>query len=374
MFKTVLVTGGAGFIGSHMVDALLERGYNVKILDNLTEQVHPGRAKPLYLNSNAEFIRGDVRDRDTVIRALKGVDAVVHDAALVGVAQSMYQVSEYTSVNVGGTTTILDVLVNEKTSVEKMLVASSMSNYGEGLYHCPEHGTISPALRTEEQMSGGVWEHLCPHCGKEMAPVGTPETKLLQPQSVYAYSKRDQEEYTLNVGKAFNIPVVACRYFNVYGPRQSLNNPYTGVAAIFSSAIKNGNAPIIYEDGDQVRDFTSVHDIVRAKLLLLESSKANYDVFNIGTGSPTSVSDVAQTIKKLFGNQDLPSKIISKFRAGDIRHCYADISKLKELGFCPSVTFEQGMRELVKWGEKQESVDSSEVAHQELVSHGLLAA
>jgi dTDP-L-rhamnose 4-epimerase len=357
-----------------MVDALIERGYKVKILDSLTPQVHPSGKWPEYINRKAELIHGDVRDRDILKWAISDCDAVIHDAALVGVAQSMYQISDYTSVNVLGTATLLDVLVNESNKVKKVLVASSMSNYGEGLYHCKEHGLISPKLRTIDSMELGQWEHTCPHCGQALTPVGTLESKRLEPQSVYALSKRDQEEYGLNVAKAFSIPLVACRYFNVYGPRQSLNNPYTGVAAIFSSAIKSGNSPIVYEDGNQRRDFTSVHDIVRAKLLLLENDDANYQVFNVGTGISTSVNEVVETLKKLYGREDIESKVINRFRAGDIRHCYADISKLKTLGYSPSISFEDGMRELVEWGEQQESTDSSEQAHKELIERGLLAA
>ncbi len=374
MYKKVLVTGGAGFIGSHMVDALIERGYEVRILDSLTPQVHPDGQWPKYINRKAELIHGDVRERDIVKWAIQGVDAVIHDAALVGVGQSMYQIAEYTSANVVGTATLLDVLVNETNSVKKLLVASSMSNYGEGLYHCKNHGLISPKLRSSEDMEQGKWEHMCPHCGSPLAPVGTTEDKTLEPQSVYALSKRDQEEYALNVGNAFGIPVVACRYFNVYGPRQSLNNPYTGVAAIFSSAIKNGNSPIVYEDGNQMRDFTSVHDIVRAKLLLLENDSANNQVFNVGTGISTSVNQVVETLKRLYNREDIQSKIVNRFRAGDIRHCYADISKLKNMGYSPSVTFDEGMRELVKWSEQEKSTDTSELAHKELIKHGLLAA
>ncbi len=289
----------------------------------------------------------------------------------MGVGQSMYQIEKYMDVNTMGTAKLLDILANEEHDVKKLIVASSMSIYGEGKYECSECGILYPPLRTNEQLKKREWEMKCPSCGRVVKPVPTDEGKPLQPTSIYAISKKDQEEMCLAVGRAYGIPTVALRYFNIYGPRQALSNPYTGVCAIFSSRIKNNNPPIIFEDGLQTRDFISVHDIVRANLLVMEKSKADYEVFNVGTGKPVSILDIARTLSKLYG-KSLKPDIVNKYRSGDIRHCYADISKLKKLGFMPSVPFEDGMRELVEWGMRQEAEDKSDAAYQELKERGLV--
>ncbi len=374
MFKRVLVTGGAGFIGSHMVDLLLEKGYKVRVFDNLEPQVHGNVSEPpAYLNRGAEFIRGDVLDRDALLAAMKGCDAVIHDAAMVGVGQSQYQIYRYTHVNTGGTANLLDVLVNEKTGVERLLVASSMSIYGEGAYLRPSDGKmIFPVLRPEEQMQRHDFEMRDPETGEGLEPAPTPESKPLYCTSVYALSKKDQEEYTLIVGRSHNIPTVACRYFNVYGTRQSLSNPYTGAAAIFLSRIKNDNAPLLYEDGKQMRDFISVRDIVEAKLFLLENPKANNEAYNICTGTPTSITDIAETLADLNGKPQLKPEVVQKFRTGDIRHCYGDPSRLAALGWTSRIKLEDGMRQLVEWSAEQEAVDQVEQAHNELINRGLI--
>lgn len=370
--KKILVTGGAGFIGSHTVDALIEAGHEVTVYDSLVSQVHgPDCDKPLYLNPSAEFVRGDVCDRDAFKKVLKGKDIVVHDAAEVGVGQSMYAIDRYINTNVRGTAILWDILVNEKNRVEKVLVASSMSIYGEGLYLCPDHGPKCPDQRSEEQLEAGVWAMLCPDCGQITVPLPTNEQKQLACQSVYAQSKKDQEEYSLMIGRAYGIPTVACRYFNCYGPRQSLNNPYTGAAAIFSSAIKNGKPPLIYEDGRQKRDFINVKDLVRAKLMLLEHPDVVDGVYNIGTGRPRSILQLANTLIRLY-EKDLTANILKQFRAGDIRDCYSDISKIQELGFEPRISFEEGLRDLVAWGEQQDSESTVESAHSELLAKGLV--
>ncbi len=374
MFKRVLVTGGAGFIGSHMVDLLLERGYEVRVFDNLEPQVHGEiHEPPAYFNRDAEFIRGDVLDREAMAKALKGVNAVIHDAAMVGVGQSQYQVHRYTNVNTTGTALLLDILVNDKTSVERLLVASSMSIYGEGLYRRPSDGTaVSPQLRPDDQLESRDFEMRDPQTDEVLEAVPTPETKPLYCTSVYAQSKKDQEEYCLIVGRAHKIPTVACRFFNVYGPRQALSNPYTGAAAIFSSRIKNGNRPLIYEDGKQLRDFVSVRDLVEAKLFLLENPAANLDAYNICTGKATSIYDVAAMLCELNRRPDLQPEVIRSFRSGDIRHCYGDPSKLSALGWNAKTDIKDGFRWLVEWTQQQESVDMMEQAHKELVAKGLV--
>ena len=372
MGKRVLVTGGAGFIGSHTVDQLIQRGDTVRVYDNLNSQVHGENAeRPEHLHPEAEFIRGDVRNRDHLKKAIEDVELVIHDAAEVGVGQSMYSIDQYISTNVQGTGVLWDILVNEKHKVEKVLVASSMSLYGEGYYRCPEHGKISPKPRPENQLIEGQWEMLCPECAVPVAPVPTDEDKELDCTSVYAQSKKDQEVYSLMIGKAHKIPTVACRYFNCYGPRQSLNNPYTGAAAIFCSAIKNDSPPLIYEDGHQRRDFIHVRDLVRGKLLLLDHHDANYGIFNIGTGKPSSILDLAGTLIELYGKKFSPD-VIYKFRNGDIRDCYADISKIKALGFAPELSLRQGLENLIAWSDTQQAVSRVGDAHKKLVEKGLV--
>lgn len=370
--KKVLVTGGAGFIGSHTVDALIERGYNVRVYDNLTPQVHGENAvRPAHLHPGAEFIKGDVRSRSDLKKAVQGMDIVIHDAAEVGVGQSMYAIEQYISTNVHGTAVLWDILVNDKHNVEKVLVASSMSLYGEGNYLCPEHGKMAPSPRSDEQLQKYQWEMLCPTCKKPVTPVPTSEEKKPECTSVYAQSKKDQEVYSIMIGKAYKLPTVACRYFNCYGPRQSLNNPYTGAAAIFCSAIKNNTSPLIYEDGRQQRDFIHVRDLVRGKLMLLEEGRADYGVFNIGTGKPTSILELANTLIGLLKTKLNPN-VINKFRSGDIRDCYADISKITSLGFAPKLSLSEGLQDLVQWGEQQSAVSKVAFAHQELVKKGLV--
>lgn len=367
--KKVLITGGAGFIGSHLADLLLESGYGVRALDSLDPQVHGRDARrPHYLADEVELARGDVRDAAAVSSALEGCSHLVHFAAAVGVGQSMYEIARYTSVNSLGAAVVLEA-VPKSSRIEGMVVASSMSIYGEGLYRCPDCGDAEPGLRSRGDMADGLWEPLCPACGKACEAVPTPETKTLAPASVYAVNKRDQEELFLSVGAAYGIPATALRFFNVYGDRQALSNPYTGVAAIFASRLLNGNRPIVFEDGRQSRDFTHVSDVARACLLAIR--KAPGGAINVGTGRPTPVIEIARILDRALGT-GLEPEVTGEFRAGDIRHCYADVSRAsRELGFSSSVPLEEGMAVLASWLSTQHSVDMSESAARELRSRGL---
>jgi dTDP-L-rhamnose 4-epimerase len=370
MTKTILVTGGAGFIGSHLTDALVEKGYNVKIIDNLEPQVHS--KTPDYLNRNAQFIQGDIRNDDDIKKALRGTDIIFHLAAMVGVGQSMYQIQRYTEVNTMATAKLLEIIVAGKYNIEKLLVASSMSIYGEGAYQCGSCGIVYPTLRTEDQYATKDWEMKCPKCNKNVNPIPTNEEKPLYPTSIYAINKRDHEEMCLAIGHAYKIPTVALRYFNTYGARQSLSNPYTGVAAIFLSLIMNNRTPIIFEDGLQTRDFVSVYDIVQANILAMEKPEANYEVFNVGTGRPVTILQIADTLNKLCG-KDLKPQILGRYRSGDIRHCYADITKItSRLGFKPKVQLEEGMKQLILWGATATAEDKTKQAREELLINGLV--
>jgi len=372
--ERVLVTGGAGFIGSHLVDALLDRGHTVRVYDNLEPQVHGGLCEqgawPTYLAGDCEKIAGDVRDREALGDALRGVDVVYHLAAAVGVGQSMYEIEHYVDVNSRGTAVLLDVLANAEHTVRKLVVASSMSIYGEGTYHCPEHGDVYPTLRTNEQLAAHDWEVLCPVCRGIVEPLPTAEDKPLHSTSVYAITKKDQEEMCLAVGRAYGIPTVALRFFNTYGPRQALSNPYTGIAAIFSGRLLNGRRPVIFEDGLQSRDLTHVSDIVQALVMAMELSEMDYGTFNVGTGRRLSVLDVAQALINHLDLEQEP-EIVHKFRAGDIRHCYANIGRLQALGYEPKVRFEDGVAELVEWVRLEKAADSFEGAREELENRGL---
>jgi len=367
---TVLVTGGAGFIGSHVVERLLQEGYSVRVFDSLVPQVHQG-AGPQYVPEDAEFIHGNVCDRDSLAKALTGVSQVVHLAAEVGVGQSMYEVSRYVDANTGGTGVLLDIIANDKTDVSRIVVASSMSIYGEGAYQCTEHGSMAPGLRPESQLKGRQWDPRCPACGTPLSPIPTTEDKRLLPTSVYAISKMDQELLCLSVGAAYGVDVVALRYFNAYGPRQALSNPYTGVAAIFSGRLLNGRAPLAFEDGQQLRDFVHVRDVARATELALESEKATGHAINVGVGAPLTIVQVAQLLAKQLG-VDIEPEITGKFRAGDIRHCWADPERAEQLlGFRAEIPLEAGVAELIDWVSTQAADDHVDSAYAELGRRGL---
>jgi len=371
----ILVTGGAGFIGSHLVDKLLDRGHEVRIFDNLDPQVHgDGQKIPSYLNREAQFILGDIRDREALKRALEDVEAVYHEASAVGVGQSMYQIQKYTHVNTLGTANLLDILVNEKNRVQKLILASSMSNYGEGKYRCNQCGVVYPRLRSLEQLKMCDWEVRCPSCQSSVSSLLTDEEKPLFPTSVYATTKRDQEEMFCEIGLAYNIPTVVLRYFNVYGPRQALANPYTGVIAIFSNCILGRQLPVIFEDGLQTRDFTHVQDIVQANLLALEKHKMGVGIFNVGTGRPTNLLQLFDALRRALSIPDgEPVGVEGRFRAGDIRHCYADISQIRAgLGFSPQVSLDSGIKDLTDWLQSQSPSNVAAMAMSELEAKGLV--
>jgi dTDP-L-rhamnose 4-epimerase len=317
MAERVLVTGGGGFIGSHLADELLRAGHSVRVLDSLVEQVHGDSQRPAYLAEEAELIAGDVRNAEVVRGALEGVESVVHLAARVGVGPSMYEPAEYAAANTAGTGVLLEALLDHP--VRKLVVASSMSIYGEGAYE------PAPATeRTREQLQRGEWEPRGPG-GEQLEPVPTPETKRPSLASVYALTKYDQERLCLLHGAAYGVPAVALRFFNVYGPRQSLSNPYTGVLAIFASRLLNDHAPVVYEDGGQRRDFVHVADVARACRLALAQDGADGQAVNVGSGQSASVLEIAGALAQLLGKQIEP-ELSGKFRAGDIRHCFADVT------------------------------------------------
>ncbi len=366
----VLITGGAGFVGSHLADRLLQAGYQVRALDNLTEQVHGAHAKrPDYLDPRVELIEGDVRDPAQVAEALQGVDAVYHFAAAVGVGQSMYEIERYTDINNRGTAVLLEALAAQP--VRRLVVASSMSLYGEGLYHNSAGMLCVPQERDPHALRAGEWE-LKDHTGENLEPIATPESKIPIPSSVYALSKYDQERLCLIAGNAYNIPTVALRFFNIYGTRQALSNPYTGVLAIFSSRYLNDKPPQIFEDGLQRRDFVHVQDVVQACQLALETEDAAGQVFNVGSGNAYTVLEIAQKIGKVLKKSYIKPEIIGKYRIGDIRHCYADINKAREvLGYNPSVTLEDGLAELADWLKSQTATDHTDEMRNELARRGL---
>jgi dTDP-L-rhamnose 4-epimerase len=370
--ERVLITGGAGFIGSHLADLLLSSGREVMAYDNLDPQVHGHAQRPVYLAPEVELLYGDVRDADKLAPHLRRADVVVHFAAAVGVGQSMYEIRRYTDVNALGVATLLQLLADDRGKVRKLLVASSMSIYGEGAYQCPEHGLVAPRLRPAEQLAAREWDMRCPRCGAAVEPLPTAEEKPLYPTSVYAVNKRDHEELCLAVGAAHRIPTVALRFFNVYGSRQALSNPYTGVAAIFCARLRNGNRPLVYEDGGQSRDFVHVSDVARACLLALESPGADGEAINIGTGRQVPVLDLAGILAAALDRPHLSPTLTNLYRAGDIRHCFAEITKAgRLLGYTPRVALEDGLGELVEWVPDQRAVDRVLRAAEELAARQL---
>jgi dTDP-L-rhamnose 4-epimerase len=369
MRGTVLITGGAGFIGSHLGRHLLDRSYGVRALDNLTPQVHEGQARPGYLPDGVDLVVGDIRDRDAVGRSLEGVDAVVHFAARVGVGQSMYEIADYSSVNTCGTGVLLEALMDHP--VRKLLVASSMSIYGEGTYRAADGSVTEAVARERSQLERGDWEPRAPD-GGQLRPLPTGEEKPPALSSMYALSKYDQERMGLMFGASYGVPTVALRFFNVYGADQALSNPYTGVLAIFAGRLLNDRPPMIFEDGEQRRDFVSVHDVVRACAQALEDDGADGTAINIGSGESASVRDIARRLAAVMGREPIEPVITGKYRVGDIRHCFADIGLARRtLGYQPEVSLEDGMRELAEWLADQAAVDRVDDATRELATRGL---
>jgi dTDP-L-rhamnose 4-epimerase len=368
--KRVLITGGAGFVGSHLADDLLKRGYEVRALDNLSPQVHGDAAtRPDYLHRDVELIVGDVRDEAVMQRAVKGVSAVFHFAATVGVGQSMYQIANYTSINGDGTAVLLEALA--QNPVERLVVASSMSIYGEGLYRTSDGELVPGHERSIDQLRAHDWE-VRDLDGEPLTAVPTPETKCPAVPSVYAISKYQQERLCMTVGRAYGIDTVGLRFFNIYGTRQALSNPYTGVLAIFASRFLNNKPPLINEDGRQRRDFVSVHDVAQACCLALEKPEAADHVFNVGSGHHFSISEIAERMAKVLGKEEIEAEVVGKCRVGDIRNCFADITLARKiLGYEPKVTLEDGLADLAEWLEGQTAVDRVADASKELAARGL---
>jgi dTDP-L-rhamnose 4-epimerase len=366
---TILITGGAGFIGSHLTDELLRSGWQVRALDNLEPQVHETGERPAYLDADVELVVGDVRDADCVGRALDGVDAVVHLAARVGVGQSMYDIAGYTSVNGSGTAVLLQALLDHP--VAQLVVASSMSVYGEGLYAGADGRRVDAAERSREQLEHGAWEPAGDD-GSPLSPLPTPEDKPPSLSSIYALGKYDQERMCLLFGSAYRMPVTALRFFNVYGPRQALSNPYTGVLAIFAGRLLNGRPPLIYEDGRQRRDFVSVYDVARACRLSLERPDPAGRVLNVGSGQDVSVLEIADELARVMGCEEVGAQVTGKYRVGDIRNCFADIALATEtIGYRPEVTRADGIAELAAWLAGEVATDRVDDAAAELAARGL---
>jgi dTDP-L-rhamnose 4-epimerase len=366
----VLITGGAGFIGSHLADELMQSGYRVRALDNLSPQVHGKSGKrPAYLARDVELVVGDVRDAATVDRALEGMHAVFHFAAAVGVGQSMYDVERYTSVNNVGTAVLMERL--SRRPVDRLIVASSMSVYGEGLFQDAEGHTREARPRTLDGLRRGEWELVDDH-GRPLRPLPTPETKAVTLESIYALSKYDQERMCLLLGRAYRIPTVALRFFNVYGTRQALSNPYTGVLAIFAARLLNGGRPFVFEDGRQQRDFVAVEDVARACRSALESPDASGRVLNVGSGEPRTIVEIAHRMAQAVGREDLVPEVTGKYRMGDVRHCFADIALASQLlEYRPRVALDAGLANLAQWLKGQAAVDRSLDMRAELESRGL---
>jgi dTDP-L-rhamnose 4-epimerase len=372
MAERALVTGGAGFIGSHLVDALLARGDRVRVLDSLIEQAHPtGQAR--FLSTEAELVRRDLRDREAVDRALHDVDVVYHQGGMVGNGQSMVEVRRYVDVNSAGTATLLEAMAARRGDLRKLVVASSMVVYGDGAYACPKHAVLPFASRPRDRLRRRQWEPICPRCRAEVTPVATSESQPLRPGSTYGITKRDQEELCLVLGRAYQIPTIALRYLCTYGSRQALGNPYTGVAAIWANRLLHGKPALVFEDGAQQRDLIHVSDVVRANLAAADAQPlADYHAFNIGTGRSVTILELAERLGRAL-DRPIPPEITGAYREGDIRHCFADVSLARELlGWEPRVTPNEGIGELADWAQTEQAPDRTDLANAELRERGIL--
>lgn len=370
----VLITGGAGFIGSGLAKQLTKKGHHVTLFDNLSEQVHGVNPEvKIAATDRVHFIKGDVRERQNLQDALKDQEAVIHLAAETGTGQSMYEVRKYSDVNIGGTACLLDILTNEKHTIKKVIVASSRAIYGEGKYHCEEHAAVYPDFRKEKDMLHGMFEARCPVCSKPVVNLPTDEESQWNPGSIYGITKQTQEQLVLTACRSIGIPAIAFRYQNVYGPGQSLLNPYTGILSIFSTRIKNGKRIDIFEDGKQGRDFVYISDVVDATILGLESSDVGWEAFNVGSGQLTTVKKVAETLADKYKSGNTEIRITGSFRIGDIRNNYADLTKIKSLlGFEPQISFDEGISEFTKWVNRQEiKEDRLDESLEEMKARGL---
>ena len=375
--KKVLVTGGAGFIGSNLSLKLISNGYDVVVLDNLSKQIHGDNPNNSYtynlIKDKVKFIKGNVNDKKSWDEALTNdIDIVIHLAAETGTGQSMYEVNKYIDTNIGGTSILLDKLVNEKLNVKKLIIASSRSIYGEGKYKCLEHGIVYPNAREEKDMEKGDFNIKCPICHNNVEMLPTDEESLSHPSSVYGYTKKAQEELCMLVGKSINLPVIGFRFQNVYGPGQSLKNPYTGILSIFSTQIKNNNDINIFEDGTESRDFVYIEDVTDAIILSLDNDNANYEIFNVGSGEKIDVLTVANTLKEKY-NSNVNINISGNYRLGDIKDNIADLTKIKRiLKFKPKVFFKEGISKFIDWVETQEiGIDNYDKSIQEMKDKGL---
>lgn len=346
--SNILVTGGAGFIGSFIVDELVKQGHFVRIFDNLEPVIHKGEI-PSYLNNEAEFIKGDVRNYAELKGALEDIDIVFHEAALVGIEPSLKEPKKFLEANSLGTANLFDIIIKKDFDVKKVIVPSSVGIYGEGLYVCEECGERKSEFRSSEQLKKLSWDLKCSKCNKIMKPLDVPEEKPPSISNVYSMTKFDQEIMSISIGKKYGLPVAVLRYFNVFGPRQSVINPYSGVITKFIDNILSGKPVNLFEDGNQSRDFVNVLDIVQANILAMKNNNANFEVFNVGTGKGTTIKEIAETLMGTMG-ADLKSTITNEYRGGDVRHCTADITKIKRiLGFSPKIELKTGLKQVVEW-------------------------
>ena len=371
--KNVLITGGAGFIGFNLTKRLIDSGYRVTILDNLSKKIHSSNSRYDKLKEITRFIIGDVCSRADWEKAISNQDVIVHLAAETGTGQSMYDIHNYTNINVGGTALMLDVLANSKNSIKKIILSSSRAVYGEGMYECKEQGVVFPPPRNDEDLKDAKYDFISQHSKSKLIPLPTKENSHILPTSIYALTKYNQEQILLLAAKNLNIDVAILRYQNVFGPGQSLSNPYTGILSIFSTRILNGNDIEIYEDGMQTRDFVYIEDVVNATVLALKKSNLKSQVYNVGSGKPITVLKVAQKLKELYKTKTRIT-ISNKYRKGDIRHNFADLSLIKqELGFVNTFSFDRGLLNFVKWVQKQDIQDDKyDSSVQEMMQKGIM--